>query len=229
MKKNAFHFIFLLLIFNYFIFHKRLSIKLITPEAYKKRYHDILKQIKSKTQNRKTFKKVRILVQNHVSREDDEFGPAVTPDYVNKTMEILNKGISSMNIEFISAGPIHYINKTRLHKGELSQSKKEKHILNSHVSPNMLNIFHLKKFAGSNKTSGYSFMPGNSDYDYIALNATFGTTNLEQALVTDEAGHYFELHHTFLGVAKSLRRDEKRNCDIYGEKLCDAPADLQDK
>jgi len=162
---------------------------------------------------------------NNIQATKDAFNNML-PVYINKANEIYNRG----NIEFISCPEIDYIygNWNFLDEGRVKDLSK------SHNENGAIDIYwaasvQSKKWWQQQGEEVSGFAEYNKAQVAISIYKSHPTT------LSHELGHHFSLVHTFgngnggTGTEELVRRDHPLstigNCRLYGDRICDTPAD----
>lgn len=140
-------------------------------------------------------------------------------------MEALNRYFINANIQFITCDyEIIYDNNLN----DFNTSKE-------YLLPNKQNTINIYYVSNLQNASGYTYLPSHyTSFMLIDKNVLLETGN-KYVLMLHEMGHYFGLHHTHgkknvaCGTDEFVSRNHRistiPSCLLYGDDLCDTPAD----
>lgn len=145
---------------------------------------------------------------------------AIDSSEVFDELEIVNNAFSSIDLRFVSCGPINYIFDNQyltFIKGESED------LCDIHDQPGAINIYFVREIQRQDGSTlcGYAY-----DFDYKNRVIMDNSCAVNGSTLTHELGHSFSLYHTH-ETDFGLELVDGSNCATSGDLLCDTPADPQ--
>jgi len=165
---------------------------------------------------------IQVGVVFHVVRRSDGTG-GLTDDRLAAALQHTNDAFASANMRFCRPEPTRYIDSDEYYY-LIDSLAKINALRRINPVPGMINIYCTEVLDSEfGPLGGISSFTYSSVQGIVMRNSHVGVSN-NRSTVPHEVGHYFNLFHTH-ETANGVDCAHGANCHIYGDQVCDTPAD----